>query len=114
CIISSLLTAWFFKEELKDNLEEKKENEDLLPVPFWITSIHLMFLFLVVVSAHHMVVFIGLFLFFLGFAKVTSEFQESIKVKESLMVGFFLGGLIILGSLQKWWLQPLLVELSDY
>ncbi len=33
-------------------------------------------------------------------------------IKEGLMVGFFLAGLIILGGLQKWWLQDLLAGLS--
>jgi predicted cation transporter len=29
------------------------------------------------------------------------------------MVGFFLGGLVVLGGVQAWWLQPLLQRLSD-
>src|SRR5690606_6625416 len=32
--------------------------------------------------------------------------------KESLLVGFFLGGLVTLGSMQEWWLQPLLASLD--
>lgn len=114
CVISSLLMAWYFRDELKGDLSEKKEDPRLMPIPLWITFIHLLFLVLVVLTAHHMVVFLGLFLFFLGFTIVTNEFQDPIKVKESLMVGFFLGGLIVLGSHQRWWLQPLLVQLSDY
>ena len=30
----------------------------------------------------------------------------------SLMVAFFLAGLVVLGSQQKWWLQPLLANLD--
>lgn len=114
CIVSSILMAFFFRNELKGSFHEEKEVNNLLPIPNWITFIHLLFLSLVVLTAHHLVVFLGLFLFFLGFTKVTNEFQEPVKIKEPLMVGFFLGGLIVLGTLQKWWLQPLLVELSDY
>lgn len=33
-------------------------------------------------------------------------------IKEGLMVGFFLAGLVTLGGLQKWWLQDLLADLS--
>ena len=55
----------------------------------------------------------GLFLFFMGFTAVTKEFQDDVQVKSSLMVGFFLAGLIVLGSEQKWWLQPLISSLSD-
>ena len=75
--------------------------------------VHVLFLALVVVNAHHMVAFMGLFLFFLGFTTVTNEFQDEVQVKSSLMVGFFLAGLIVLGSEQKWWLQPLISSLSD-
>ena len=113
CIISSLLTAFYFRKELKGKFHEEKEDNKLLPIPYWVTFIHLLFLSFVVLTAHHMVVFLGLFLFFLGFTIVTKEFQEPVKIKEPLMVGFFLGGLIVLGTLQKWWLQPLLLELSD-
>src|SRR5690606_20018419 len=60
-----------------------------------------------------MVFFMGLFLFFLGFASVTKEYQDEIKLKESLLVGFFLGGLVTLGSLQAWWLQPILAKMGD-
>jgi predicted cation transporter len=85
----------------------------MLP-PWWITLVHVIFLALVVLTAHHMVVFMGLFLFFLGFTIITKEFQDEVQVKSSLMVGFFLGGLIVLGSEQKWWLQTLITSLSDY
>src|SRR3546814_10822923 len=33
-------------------------------------------------------------------------------MREGLMVGFFLAGLVVLGGLQKWWLQDLLAGLS--
>jgi len=35
-----------------------------------------------------------------------------LMLKEGLMVGFFLAGLVLLGALQKWWLQDLLGSLS--
>jgi predicted cation transporter len=33
-------------------------------------------------------------------------------IKEGLLVGFFLAGLVVLGGLQKWWLQDLLAGLQ--
>ena len=30
------------------------------------------------------------------------------------MVGFFLAGLVILGGVQAWWLEPVLTRLGDY
>jgi Protein of unknown function (DUF1504). len=33
-------------------------------------------------------------------------------LKEGMLVGFFLGGLVVLGGLQQWWLQPLLTRMD--
>lgn len=114
CIISALLIAFYFKKELVGPLQLQPKDQSYADTPMWVTCIHLLFLTLVVVTAHHTTIFMGLFLFFLGFTSVTKEFQNSIKIKESLMVGFFLAGLIVLGTPQKWWLQPLIANLSDY
>jgi hypothetical protein len=59
-----------------------------------------------------MVVFVGLFLFFLGLVQVTNEYQSELKLKESLLVGFFLAGLVVIGGPQRWWLEPILKNLS--
>ncbi len=114
CIIAALAVGFYFKNELTGDFELRPDNEEKMAPAWWITLVHVLFLGIVVVSAHHMVVFMGLFLFFLGFTKITEEFQDAVKVKEALMVGFFLGGLIILGTPQKWWLQPLISSLGDY
>jgi Putative Na+/H+ antiporter len=83
-----------------------------LDVPAWIIAIHLLFLTVVVVFSHHPVVFIALFLFFLGFAEAYRHWQKRLIIREGLMVAFFLGGLVLLGGQQTWWLQPLLVDMS--
>ena len=113
CIISALAITMYFKNELAGDFQLRAERTDKMHPPMWITFIHVIFLALVVLTAHHMVVFMGLFLFFLGFTAVTKEFQDDVQVKSSLMVGFFLGGLIVLGTPQKWWLQPLISSLTD-
>lgn len=87
--------------------------EGKLPVPWWLTVVHLAFLTGVVLFAHHMVVFLGIFLYFLGVVAVTDEYQTRVQLRESLLVGFFLAGLVTLGGFQKWWLQPLLSSLGD-
>lgn len=113
CVISALTISFMFKKELAGDFHLRPDDTQKMLPPWWVTLIHVIFLGLVVATAHHMVVFMGLFLFFLGFTAVTQEFQSEVQVKASLMVGFFLGGLIILGSEQKWWLQPLISSLSD-
>ena len=113
-IIGTLTVAFMFKGELQGKLEMKSKHEAWMAPTWWMTMIHLVFMGLVVYTAHHMVFFLGLFLFFLGFTTVTQEYQDKIKLKESLLVGFFLAGLVVLGKQQGWWLQPLISGLNDF
>jgi Putative Na+/H+ antiporter len=77
------------------------------PVPLSVSLIHLLVLGGVVALAHHPVLFLGLFLFFLGYTQAYARFQSPLILKEGLLVGFFLAGLVVLGGLQQWWLQPI-------
>nr|WP_315203659.1 putative Na+/H+ antiporter [uncultured Albidiferax sp.] len=82
------------------------------PVPLVVSLIHLAFLAGVVVFAHHPVVFIGLFLFFIGYTEAYKRHQSPLILKEGLLVGFFLAGLVVLGGMQQWWLQPIVSSLA--
>jgi predicted cation transporter len=112
-LISTIGTAFYFKKDLVGKLEIKQKHDNYMVPTWWITLIHVIFMALVVLTAHHMVFFMGLFLFFLGFVTVTQEYQDQVKLKESLLVGFFLGGLVTLGSMQAWWLQDVLASMND-
>jgi hypothetical protein len=83
-----------------------------LPVPPWVAAIHLLFIGWTVMNAHYPPLFIGGFLFFLGFARATRPYQSPIDLKPPLLVGFFLAGLVIHGGLQAWWIEPTLASLS--
>lgn len=85
-----------------------------MPVPLWVKLVHLAAMGFVVATSHHSDVFFGGFVMFLGFCAVTREFQEPLKLKESLLVGGFLAGLVTMGGLQSWWLQPLLASLGEF
>ena len=66
-----------------------------------------------VVRYHGSMAFFGpLFLLFIGWTDVTREYQEPLKLREALLVGFFLGGLVTLGQWQRWWIEPLLTSLT--
>ena len=80
--------------------------------PLAVSLIHIAFLALVVLLAHHPVLFIGLFLLFLGFTQAYQRYQDPLILKEGLLVGFFLAGLVVLGGMQQWWLQPLVSSLG--
>jgi hypothetical protein len=85
----------------------------LLPVPVWVTVTHLLFMAWTVFNAHYPALFVGGFLFFLGFTRATAPYQARIELKAPLLVGFFLGGLVIHGGLQGWWIAPVLEMLSE-
>jgi hypothetical protein len=53
-----------------------------------------------------------LLLFFIGFTTAYPKHQSPLILREALLVGFFLGGLVVLGALQGWWLQPILETMS--
>ena len=90
---------------------EWDERDD--PVPAWVTIVHVAFMAWTIFNAHHPEMFIPGMLFFLGFAQVSSPFQNRIDLKPALLVGFFLGGLVIHGGVQGWWIAPVLGNLTD-
>jgi Putative Na+/H+ antiporter len=84
----------------------------LLPVPGWVTTVHVLFIAWTVINSHFPALFLGGFLFFLGFARATAHYQSRLELRTPLLVGFFLGGLVIHGGLQGWWISPVLQSLS--
>jgi Putative Na+/H+ antiporter len=76
------------------------------PVPFWLVLLHGALLAGVVAAAHHIPVFMALFLFFLGVVTVTKEYQDTVELRQPLLVAGFLGGLVVLGGAQEWWVRP--------
>jgi hypothetical protein len=103
--------AWLLRKHLRapDEIEEEK---DRVQVPLSVMLFHLLFLAAVVLSAHHPVVFLGVFLFFLGYTQAYAQYQSQLILKEGLLVGFFLAGLVVLGGMQQWWLQPIVSSLE--
>ena len=87
-------------------------KDDSQRIPISVTLIHTAFLATAVIFHHHPVVFMGLFLFFLGYTAAYPHYQSRLLLREALLVAFFLGGLVVLGGLQGWWLQDLLAGLS--
>lgn len=83
-------------------------------VPLVVMAIHLVFLLCIVLASHHPIIFLGLLMMFIGYSTAYSQYQNPLMIREGLMVGFFLAGLVVLGGLQKWWLQDLLGGMSPY
>lgn len=108
CVNSLMMTLLFSAElrRLPGGAAAKRET------PVALIVVHVAFLFGVVKYAHHPVVFIGLFLFFLGIAQAYQRFQDRLILREGLLVAFFLMGLVTLGTQQRWWLQDVLAGMD--
>ena len=81
-------------------------------VPLSVVAVHIGLLAAVVLMAHHPVAFLAIFLLFLGFTQAYDRHQSPLIIKEALLVGFFLAGLVVLGGMQAWWLQPIVSSLK--
>ena len=124
-VISTLIYALVFRREfaglaarisppdLERPAEDAVAGQALLPVPWWVTMVHLGFMAWSVATLHYPALVIGGFMFFLGFAKATSAYQSAVDIKTPLLVGLFLAGLVVHGGLQAWWIAPVLASLSE-
>jgi hypothetical protein len=108
-INASALTFFYRNELTKINFNAQTKKG----VPVALTIVHLLFLLGVVIFAHHPAVFMSLFLFFLGITTAYKHYQSELILKEALLVAFFLAGLVVIGGVQQWWLQPVLISMSD-
>jgi hypothetical protein len=109
-LINAGCAMLLFRKEL-DHMAAAPANENAT-VPWPVIAVHLLFLLGVVVFAHHPAVFMGLFLFFMGFATAYARHQDRLILREGLLVAFFLAGLVVLGGQQQWWLQPVLMGMD--
>jgi Na+/H+ antiporter NhaD/arsenite permease-like protein len=108
-VASTVVVATIFRRELELVETVPKDRRQ---VPVWLTVLHVLFLAAVVFFAHHPDVFFGVMMLFLGLTTATREYQDKLKLREGLLVGFFLAGLVTLGSLQAYWLKPLIANLD--
>ncbi len=99
-------------EQERPDFRDPQWDERDDPVPVWIVLVHVFFMAWTIVNAHYPQLFVPGLLFFLGFAQVTSQFQNRIDLKPPLLVGFFLAGLVIHGGVQGWWIAPVLGNLK--
>jgi hypothetical protein len=119
-VIANALYFAFFRAELQRLAEPHPPGGDALPtwenrddpIPFSVTAVHIAFLVWTVMNSHYRVLFVGGFLFFLAFTEATEHHQNEIRLRQPLLVGFFLAGLVVHGGLQAWWLEPVLSSLG--
>src|SRR5699024_7640489 len=99
-----------FMQEI-DTASVDAQSEGETAVPVTVTFVHLAFLLAIVLSSHHIKVFLALLVLFIGYSQTYKRHQSPLLLREGFMVGFFLAGLVTLGGLQQWWLQEVLTGL---
>lgn len=109
-VINAVAVTLLFASELGKLPAQDKSKRAPVPVP--VIVVNLLLLGGIVTFAHHPGLFLGLFLFFLGFATAYRHHHGRLIIREGLLVAFFLAGLVVLGGMQQWWLQPLLLQMS--
>ncbi len=97
-----------FEHAVPTSWEDRQDN-----IPVWVYLVSIFFLGWTVYFNHHPALFIGGFLFFLGFTVATPQYQNHVTIKVPLLVAFFLAGLVTLGGVQGWWMEPVLQALGD-
>lgn len=114
-LINTFGLIWFFRSCIRENLVPLKDiqgNRESMPLA--LVGVHYACLILMVLSAHHPTLCVVVLLFFLGIAAATPDFQSAFKYRESLLVAFFLAGLMYFGPFQAWWLQDVLAVVKDH
>lgn len=110
--VNALALTWLFRRELnKHAIPPAHGGQARVPAAF--VAVNLAILAGVVFTNHQREVFMGLFLLFLGLAEAYRHHHDRLLIREGLMVGFFLAGLIVLGGQQLWWLQGVLLRLDE-
>jgi hypothetical protein len=107
-VINATVATFVLRRHLRTQTPPAGEER----VPLSVVAVHVALLAAVVLMAHHPVAFLAIFLLFLGFTQAYDRHQSPLIIKEALLVGFFLAGLVVLGGMQAWWLQPIVSSLK--
>jgi hypothetical protein len=111
-LVNATAVTWLLRRHLLDHPAPTHGRGAHKRMPLPVVAIHSAFLAGVVLLAHHPAAFLGLFLLFLGFTQAYERHQSPLMIREALLVAFFLAGLVVLGGMQQWWLQPIVASLS--
>ncbi len=109
-IVNATALTLLFAREIRQMPEAQAPDTARVPLP--LLALHLLFLLGIVVFAHHPAAFMAVLLLFMGAATAYPQHQDRLILREGLLVAFFLGGLVVLGGQQQWWLQPLLMKMD--
>ncbi len=108
--INATVATWALRGHLVGVLLPQGSPDTQIPMA--VVLVHVALLAGIVLMAHHPVAFLALFLMFMGYTQAYDRHQSPPILKEALLVAFFLAGLVVLGGMQAWWLQPIVSGLE--
>ncbi|MCZ2496980.1 hypothetical protein GN316_09440 [Xylophilus sp. Kf1] len=112
-VVNATFAIFMLRRHLGDTpAADAPQTPPVSSVPLPVVVVHFLCLAAVVLLAHHAVAFLGVFLMYLGFMQAYERHQNPPIIKEALLVAFFLAGLVVLGGMQQWWLQPIVSGMS--
>jgi hypothetical protein len=114
-LVSNLTYLLVFRGELSRLKADETEAPRRESIPVWVTVVHLLLMVWTVtmLGGHRPILMTGGFLVFLAFTVATPQWQDPVRLRGPLLVGFFLAGLVILGGLQGWWISPVIMRLNE-
>lgn len=123
-LISNILYFSFFRKDFAQmkkkaaqsamktqSLKNVELSQQAVPLP--ITILHIGFLTWTVLNLHSIPLVVGGFMFLLACMQVTMHHQYQFGIRAPLLVGLFLAGLVTHGTLQQWWIEPILGQLTE-
>ncbi len=111
-VVNATLVSVMLRRHLGHTVSSASDAPDDASVPVSVVLLHIALLGGVVLLAHHPVAFLALFLVFVSLAHAYPRYQSPLIFREALLVGSFLAGLVVIGGLQQWWLQPIVSGLE--
>ncbi len=111
-LVNALVVTYLFRRELSAKAQAAGDG-GAPRVPAVFVALNVAILVAVVLANRDPEAFMGLFLLFLGLAEAYRRHHDRLILREGLMVAFFLAGLVVLGSQQRWWLQDILSRLDE-
>jgi hypothetical protein len=114
-LASNLTYLLVFRKELAGLKAEATGGQVREAIPVWVTVVHLSLMVWTVtmLAGHRPILMLGGFLVFLAFTVATPQWQDPVRLRGPLLVGFFLAGLVVLGGLQAWWISPVIMRLNE-
>lgn len=105
--VNATAATWLLRRHLPAFTDASAAPMDAVLPPI-VVLVHGLLLAGIVGFAHHPVIFLALLLVFLALAQAYPAHHTPLIVREAMLVAVFLAGLVVLGGMQSWWLQPMI------